>query len=52
MILVSMKMENTVSAAAPGIVTDIFVSEGELVPAAKLLLRLEGNSETTTQNAD
>jgi acetyl/propionyl-CoA carboxylase alpha subunit len=52
MILVSMKMENTVSAAAPGTVTEIFVSEGELVPAAKLLLRLEVNSETTAQNAD
>ena len=48
-ILVSMKMENTVSAAAAGIVTDIFVKEGELVSASKLLLSL---TEITSSHAD
>lgn len=48
-ILVSMKMENTVSAAAAGIVTDIFVKEGELVSASKLLLSL---TEKTSSHAD
>jgi len=48
-ILVSMKMENTVSAAAAGIVTEIFVKEGELVSASKLLLSL---TEKTSSHAD
>jgi biotin carboxyl carrier protein len=44
-----MKMENTVSAAAAGIVTEIFVKEGELVSASKLLLSL---TEKTSSHAD
>jgi acetyl/propionyl-CoA carboxylase alpha subunit len=48
-ILVSMKMENTVSAATAGIVTDIFVKEGELVSASKLLLSL---TEISSSHAD
>jgi len=41
LILVSMKMENTISASGSGIVKEIFVREGEHIPAAKLLLSLE-----------
>jgi 3-methylcrotonyl-CoA carboxylase alpha subunit len=41
MILVSMKMENTISAALAGTVKELYVKESELVPASKLLLSIE-----------
>jgi acetyl/propionyl-CoA carboxylase alpha subunit len=40
LILVSMKMENVVSAAEDGIVEEIYVSEAETVEAGKLLLKI------------
>lgn len=43
LILVSMKMENVVSAAEDGIVEEIYVSEAETVEAGKLLIKINSD---------
>ncbi len=44
LILVSMKMENTIAAVEDGIVEEIYVSEGMNLEAGKLLLKMKSES--------
>ena len=45
LILVSMKMENTIVASESGKIQEIYISEGETVQSGKLLLKIETESK-------
>jgi biotin carboxyl carrier protein len=45
LILVSMKMENTIVASESGIIKEIYIAEGETVQSGKLLMKIETKKE-------